>query len=260
MGKAELERIRRKIGPLLRQSRRERGLSQSDMAQIVELSQSRLSELEGGKGSLGGEELLFLVQEGYLDLYDMIEQREPIDQENLQTRLQKQLRPRQLLQKRLSFQSRQEEMDLMSEVLVCASQASMITDLVNLVVHHGQWLNFDAMAMKLYALGIDGRIWWLVEGSLWAVRHRLRWHLPAHISQIYKRANDLLVIKSKTSNQFFSLRKAAPEDILDGDLIRAELVEKTRVNRDALASRWRMITSITLQDFAQSLEKHEKNL
>src|SRR4051812_9218764 len=57
-----LDKARGRVARQVRSLRKERGWSQAELAAKLELSQSRLSEVERGKGSLTAEQLLLILQ------------------------------------------------------------------------------------------------------------------------------------------------------------------------------------------------------
>src|SRR3954468_5445049 len=57
-----LNKTRLDISRKVRRLRTERGFTQAELAQMLELSQSRLSEIEHGKGSFTAEQLLIIVK------------------------------------------------------------------------------------------------------------------------------------------------------------------------------------------------------
>lgn len=243
----------------LKRLRKEKGFTQSKMSQVLGISQSRLSEIEQGKGSIAAEQLLFLLKEFNLRLDDFWD-RPP---QNVSDQLEKSLQrlgayylapnPSIVPSDRLS-----ELHDVLRETLIGVPSKNHILALAPVIVRQIKFINFDTLCMKLYDLGIDARVWWIVEGTLWAVRQRLKWVLPLATQDLYQLAAEILSRKTKPANYFFHVRKGYPNDVFDSDILSVKDFEEVRNSRDELAIRWRLITRIRVEDLAGALEKNEK--
>ncbi len=254
----DLDQIRIHITQQLRHIRKKHGWTQQNMADLLQLSQSRYSEIEQSKGSLSAEQLVALLKEFGLSIEEISGSQNQDPDFQLRAALSRMGAPHLsepapvLLSSQLST-----VYDVILETLVRAPKREFVSALAPILARHAQILNLDALGMKLYDLGIDGRLWWMVEGTLWAIRDRLKWHLPPALMDAYRSAGELLALKSKSATLFFSLRKAYPSDILDQDIHSQASYEKTRLGRDPLATRWRVITAIRSEDFTKALEDAE---
>ena len=247
------------LSHFLKRLRKEKGFTQSQMSQVLGISQSRLSEIEQGKGSIAAEQLLFLLKEFNLRLDDFWSK----PPQNISAQLENSLHrlgayylvpnPSLVPSDRLS-----EVHDVLRETLIGVPSKNHILALAPVIVRQIKLINFDTLCMKLYDLGIDARVWWIVEGTLWAVRQRLKWVLPLDIQDFYQLAVEILSRKTKPANYFFNVRKGYPQDVFDSDILSAKDFEEVRKKRDELATRWRLITRIRVENLAGALEKNEK--
>lgn len=248
------------ITQLLRETRHKKGVTQQSLAHILGLSQSRYSEIEQGKGSLSAEQFLIFMREFSLsfELFNKKGGQTPLNLVKL------------ALKKWGAIHLASDESGLihtnlynlyatMTEVLVGYPQKDLICALAPVIIMNRDIINFDALGMKLYDIGLDGRLWWLTEAILWALRDRQKWFIPRELKDIYGESEEILTMKSKAANAFFSLRKAYPTDVLDDDIKTLRVLEKVRLERDTLASKWRLITRIRQEDFSKTLELWEKS-
>src|SRR5580658_327261 len=60
--KEELRKVRSEIARTVRELRKERRWTQAELAKRLDLSQARLSEIEGGDGSFTAEQFLLLLR------------------------------------------------------------------------------------------------------------------------------------------------------------------------------------------------------
>lgn len=235
------------------------GITQAEMAKRIGVSQPKLCDIEGGYSTLTFPEVLVLMSAYNLALKDLVE----LPQWNAPMRI------RQALARFGAFELHQDErviiseelmelQDVIRQTLVIYPEKRTLCALAPLIVKHIKQLNFDGIAMKLYDIGVDGRLWWLVEGTLWAVRVRRKFYLPKQVLQLYNTANLILTRKSKSANYFFSLRRAYPTDYLDCELAGKRAMENIRVARDALATRWRIMSLIKQEDFTEALARAEE--
>lgn len=248
------------IAALVQRARKKYNLTQGEMAKKLAMSQSRLCDLERGRASLSAEQLLMFLQEFSISLAELVPEYldDPIESLRLSLarwgRFALKSSPRPLLiSEKLS-----DLHDVIRETLVITPVRDYLCALAPIIVRHAAVINFDRVGMQLYDLGIDARLWWVVEGTLWAVRERKNYYLPGEIAKMYQNANHVLTRKSKSANSFFSLRRAYPIDVLENQAVGARVLEKIRLTQDALATRWRLITRIQSEDFTKALQKFEE--
>lgn len=250
---------RKSICSSLKKIRQERNWTQVKLAELLGLSQSRLSEIEKGKGSLTAEQLLVLLETFHLTLSDF--SYAPVTEHSryLRSALTR-LGAATIISHRFTSPSQllYDIQELIREILVEVPSRDHICHLAPLIVSHIREINFDSIGMKLYDLGVDGRLWWIVEGTLWAVRERSCWSQSKEVAEMYEEAKELLAMKSKSANYFFSYRRAYPNDVVDRDVVNQQQLEQVRRERDALATRWRIVSRVRLEDFTKALEEWEK--
>lgn len=258
----KLNTYKLRISKSVAKIREENGWSQIKLSNLLGISQPLLSAIESGKASLDTERFFLFLETFHLGLADFFPMKKN-DYFQILLEAARRFGDYQDLEEgqdgpSIIIEELYDINKIIHEILLLVPSHRHVMSLAPLMVKHVPHLNFDAIAMKLYDFGVDGRIWWLADGVLWAVRHRLKWHLQKRYATIYERTAEILDIKGRSSNRFFSLRKAYPLDIFDQDIISKRILEVRKASRDALATRWRIITTIKQDDFVLALEKTEK--
>lgn len=255
----KLDIYQKSISEAIRSIRRRHQWTQGQLCKVLGISQPQLSAIEHKRCSLTAEQFLVFLQTFNLSLSDVLLLKSEDPSIPLRHSLQRLGAHHLGWDPAIPVANQLEDVyDVVLETLVTVPTSDHVCALAPVIVRHVRDMNIDAIGMRLFDLGLDGRIWWVVEGTLWAVRSRMRWFLPREFSKLYKKAVEKLERKSKTSNQFFSMRRGYPVDILEWEGRSSRAIEELKRKRDSLAERWRIVTPIRVEDFTQSLMEAEK--
>lgn len=251
--------IRQAISDGIKKLRKERRLTQWELAKLLGLSQAHFSKIERGQGTISAEQLINLVQKYNLPLSYFTPPEKPSKYEEdpyLQNALAylgaNHLRPVPQVEvpKRLEFPE-----ETILETLV-ASSPRLITALAPVIVKHCEKINFHRIAEKLRIHGIQNRLWWVIEGTYLALTERLKEaYLPTVLHQDYQKA--FLLLERKKADAV-TAQEHLKEDELDEGLISARTVELVKKNNDKLAKRWGIVTRIKKEDFLRALKDAEE--
>jgi transcriptional regulator with XRE-family HTH domain len=228
------------ITQLLKETRLKRGLEPSELASVLGIPEDQYREMEFGKLAMTAEQLLVFMRQYQVsfDCFNFDSTSKSIQK----LRLALKNWGASYLGENETSLIHSQTYDLYStiiEVLVAYPTKELICALCPVLIKQRSRINFDSIGMRLYDLGIDGRLWWVVEACIWAVRDRVKWFISSELKSLYQEADEMLGMKSKAANAFFSLRKAYPVDIVDQDITTIRIMEKVRQERDTLATRWR---------------------
>ncbi len=255
--------IQGQIARGIRKLRRERRLTQVELAKLLGLSQAQLSKIEHGYGSLTAEQLIRLLQKYSLPLSDFIPEKQVAKQEEdptLQNALvhlgaaHLRVIPDVAVPERLAFP---EEVIV---VTLVGGSSRLIAALAPVIVRHCEKINFHQISGRLrtYADGIRYRAWWVVDGTYHALGERLKQPcLPRELHRLYQRAF-LLLERKKLDVGTVQDQLEGKEDELDRDLISERTVQLVKKNRDKLAGAWHIVTRIKSSDFEQALKESEE--
>lgn len=242
----------------IRKLRKERRLTQQELAKILDLSQAHLSKIEHGQGSITAEQLISLLQKYSLPLNYFVPQKKTSDiYADLQNALihlgasHLQEVPNVSIPERLI----QPEKAIV-RTLVTTPTARLVTALVPVIVKNYETININRIVEQLRLRGFENRFWWIVEGTYHALAQRLDDpYLPRALHRQYQRAFLFLERKKVDAS---SIQDQTTQDELDRDLLSARTIQLVKKNRDKLAKRWHIITRIKKTDLAKVLKDSEE--
>lgn len=251
--------IRQAIAEAIKRLRKERHLTQSELAGVLGLSQAHFSKIERGQGTITAEQLIKLIQKFSLPLSYFTPPEKKSDHEenpSLQNALAY-LGARHLrviegvsFPERLGFPE-----DAITETLIAPS-SRLITSLAPVIAKHCERINFQRIAEKLRPQNIQNRLWWVVEATYLALTERLKEpYLPKTLHRDYQKA--LLLLERKKLDAS-AVQEGLKEDEFDTGLISEKTVDLVKKNRDKPAKRWGIITRIKKEDFLQALKDSEE--
>ncbi|MBI5534582.1 MAG: helix-turn-helix transcriptional regulator [Deltaproteobacteria bacterium] len=245
---------RGQIADKVRQLRKQRAWTQAELSKRLGLSQSRLSEIESGRGSFTAEQFLQILQLFNVGV-DQFSSQAPDHHAELQNVLARlgasHLRE---LEQVLPSQRLEAVGNAVREGLILGGPR-LVTALAPVLVLHIDAVNLHAIRAKLATLGLDRRLDWLVDNTAHAVREELGSRLPQEWARRYRRA--LVVLQSSLDflehRERASADAALPPDLLDSHIrtkstLRAVLAESSPISR-----RWGIATSLQPQDFVDAL-------
>lgn len=243
-----LDKTRREISRKVRLLRTERQFTQAELAHMLDISQSRLSEIEHGKGSFTAEQLLVIAK-----LFSV-----PLNQfgtpvsigDELQNGLAM-LGASGLVESTgvLPSDRLREVMAVVRETLVAADSPRHITALAPVLVNNIDNLNLWKLRMQLAEVGLDRRLGWLLQSIREALGHQLGRSLPQAVRRRYLKAQTQIdtFIETQTWQPFpFG-------DLLDRDIRSEKGLQAASTERSEIAKKWGIVTRLRTEDFVEAL-------
>lgn len=251
-----LDNIKKEITESVKNARKKRRFTQKEVADWLDITQSRYSQIENGNGSFTAEQLVILMQKFNLPLNHLIgEKKTAVSQlQNALSRLgagELYEEPDVLPSERLADVAK-----VITETIITADSSRQITSLAPVIVKNISLVNFNLLRRTLEEFGLLGRLGWLLESISHAVVRVLENTTSRQRSVLYKKT--IVKIDSLTNSIWFfwsTSGKNSPEDILDKTLVSQKTLEEIKSSRDPLAEKWRIITRITTDDFIKALKE-----
>lgn len=245
------ERHRRKVAETIRTLRQERRWTQAELARKLDLSQSRLSELERGAGSFTAEQLLEVLR-----LFNV-----PASQfgssapADVDGQLQNSLRRLGAAQLReLDHLVPSEQLarlhDVLREALVGATEPRLVTGAGAVLVRHVDRVNLRKLELDLAQLGLERRLGWLLDNLLAAIERQR--DVDRTWRARYRRA--ALAFELVLDAARARLPAEPPLDLLDPTIRSRATLDAVRATASPIANRWGIVTALTPDDFASALE------
>lgn len=255
------DKIRLALAAGIQKLRKERGVTQIELARLLGLSQAQLSKIENGHGSITAEQLIRLLQEYSLPL-SCFTPAEKASRNDENPSLQNALAHLGAVHLRaVPGVAVPERLALPEEAIVetlIAPSSRLVTALAPVIVSHCESINFHHVAERLRGHGVEYRIWWVVDGTYRALGERLKEpYLPRDLHRLYQRAF-LLLERKKLDVGAVQNQLKDKEDELDRDLISERTIQLVKQNRDKLAGNWHIVTRIKKADFEQALKDSEE--
>lgn len=239
----------------VRRLRKERRWTQAQLARLLGLSQSRLSEIEHGKGSFTAEQFLLVLQTFNVPISYFVSTVGG-SESSIQNTLAR-LGAHQLQEDKEILPSERiaRVNDIIRETLVSAGSSRQIVSLAPILVANARGINLRGLSRQLYEIGLRNRLGWLAENVLYAVGVELQ-----HISSknwIRKCKQAEVILKSFLI--FKAAQETEAEDILDSDIVSERTLEAVKKSRSNISKEWHIVTRIQPQDFIDALRSaHEK--
>ena len=247
----------------LQKLRRERGLSQVELAKVLTVSQPTLSLIESGKGSLTAEQFLYLLQHYNLALdYFFAKKKEDNIEAELQNALArfgaKHLRESILTSLSLRYRDVNE---LILAVLSSPLSSRHIAALAPVVLRQINTVLFGRLFTQLHELGQERRLFWFFE--MLDTAFALRWQ--DRLTTLQKRGYRLAmrVITEEFELLLRQYQERHPSmEWRDDILVRGTTSSQSRndsTTRDVIAKNWRIMTELKANDFYKSLVEADEN-
>jgi transcriptional regulator with XRE-family HTH domain len=244
--------LRKEIGAKVRDLRKGRRWTQAELAQHLDLSQARLSEIERGNGSFAAEHLLEIFRLFNVDASHFTPAKSRTTREDQLWNATARLGATHLVESDQVLPSErvQEVRDVLREGLVYAGSPRLITGLAAVLVARADELQLHLVEDQLAQLGLQHRLGWLVENTLEVLPRLVSGAAPAVVRR-YRRAE---VVLSSWLRSPRPSHGRTSEDVLDQD-IRSE---KTRTlvaqERSPISARWGILSELSPEDFAGAIE------
>lgn len=245
---------RAEIAEKVRRLRKERGLTQQEVASTLDLSQNRYSEIERGQGSFSAEQFLAILRLFNVPVSHFAEgpAGSPDALQNAlarhgATHLNED--PNLVPSERLARVE-----DAIRETLVDAGSSRQITALATVLSGHIEQVNLTKVWSEFVKLGLERRFAWLLEGTRDALREELKGSLPRRQAQGYRKAEWAI---SEFLERVAARTLLAEAPLLPDPLSATILSKKTREElvkgASEVSRKWAILTSIQPEDFVQAL-------
>ncbi|MBI4124687.1 MAG: helix-turn-helix transcriptional regulator [Deltaproteobacteria bacterium] len=249
-------KLKQRITDTLRKVRQERRWTQAELAEKLGLSQSRLSEIEHGKGSLTAEQFITLLKLFNLPISHFIKTKSDNSEAQLQKALARlggtQLKedPNVLPSEKLN-----DAYNVILETVIGGSPR-LLTALTPVIILHAHPPLFRKIINKLKEYRLENRFYWVLNGVSRVIDRRFKTHVPHNKRFIYRRAKTIL---EEMLNWQTMIASEYEEDRLDAGIVSEKTFHQLRESRDALALVWKVVTRIREEDFYNALLESEKN-
>ena len=249
-------RLRAAIGQKVRQLRQDRRWTQARLAELLGLSQNRLSEVEYGKGSLTAEQLLTVLKTFNVPLDYFVPQKAEIISE-LQNALAR-LGAAHLVESRdvLPTQRLKDTLDVIRETLASYESPRQIAALAPVLVNHAEELNFAKLKFDLEQVGLGHRLGWLLENILEAIRAELAAEPKAKWAAQYSTAGFLLF--DFLSGAWPKGRASEPgggrgDKIIDRGIASEKTLAEVSAESSKISRKWGIVSQFQVSDFVAAL-------
>lgn len=246
------------IAQKVRSLRKSRGVSQGELARLLHASQSRLSEIEAGKGSFSAEQLIFILK--YFNVPLSYFETTPADPGNAIQKALAHYGAAHLVEDRdLLPSERLEQLDtVIRETLLDAGSARWIAALAPVLVRNIDRLNLQKLHAQFLDYGLQNRFIWLLDNVAQAVREYLEEPLPRNQVIPLRRSLTALEAFQAWLNPRPLEAQHLPEDTLGPGILAPETRNEIRENSSELSRRWKILTPILVEDFKNALrESHD---
>lgn len=251
---SSLDTTRAAIAQQVRALRKERHITQAELAAQLGLSQSRLSELEQGAGSFTAEQFVWLLQLFNVDLHRFVPkptQRQDATLQNALARLgaaHLQESPDVLPSERLT-----EVGDVLREVLIAAESPRQIAALVPLLVANIRRFNLRQAWLQFVDTGLERRLAWLLENALEAIRREAQSGLPRNWLLQYRRTEVVLSLFLEPLKAESTRWASLSLDIMDPGIRSRKSVAEVAAASSDISKRWGIVTGLQPEDFVEAL-------
>lgn len=252
----ELGKERQEIAAKVRELRRSRRWTQAELSKQLQISQSRLSELERGAGSFTAEQFLLLLRLFNVGASDFV--REPGGHDvRLQNALAR-LGAAHLLESAEVLPSKQlEEVHAVVREALVDGAPRTVTALAPVLVRHVQ-VNLPKLYADLERLGLERRFLWVVENTAAALELLRRetegkpspWTRSDRMAELSLR----LFLQTIASLDRGGAARLAPPDILDVTVRTERTLREAQSAASEISQRWGIVTGLAPEDFLQALK------
>jgi transcriptional regulator with XRE-family HTH domain len=249
-----LETLRLRIARRVRELRTQRAWTQQDLAERLQLSQGRLSDLERGNGAFTAEQFLTILS--IFNVPATYFARETQKQElDLQNALARHGATHLHESTEVLPSERLDELPNVVREALVAQSPRQITALAPVLVRNVEHLNLRKLHSDLRAVGLDHRLAWVVENTVTALHVTLGMsNNSAPWTPTYRRAELVLgTLLEFLLDQESRSRHPAPLDVLDPDIVTKQTLEEVRAASSPISQRWGIVTSLQPHDFIEAL-------
>jgi transcriptional regulator with XRE-family HTH domain len=249
-----LENLRLRIARRVRELRTQRAWTQQDLAERLQLSQGRLSDIERGNGAFTAEQFLTILSIFNVPATHFARETQKQEQD-LQNALARFGAAHLHESADVLPSERLDELPNVVREALVAQSPRQITALAPVLVRNVESINQRKLQLDLEGVGLDRRLGWVVENTVAALRHELA---AAATSDPwvpeYRRAELLLgAFDDFLRDQDSRSQRPAPSDVLDPDIVTKQTLEEVRASSSPISQRWGIVTGLQPQDFVAAL-------
>ena len=245
--------MRTRIAQKVLELRKARRLTQAELGEKIDLSQSRLSEIERGDGSFTAEQLLTILKLFNVGVNELVTEprAQTSELQNALARLgalhiqeSASILPSERLAKAAV---------VVRETLVASESPRLLAALAPVLVLNIDDLNLKRLHADLLAAGIEQRLAWVVDNTVEAIRRDASTVTSASLRRRYRRAQVLL-------ESFLEFVKSQPRpeassvDVLDASIRSKQTLAEVVASSSPLSRYWPVATSLQPGDFVEALK------
>ncbi|HEX7667581.1 MAG TPA: helix-turn-helix transcriptional regulator [Polyangiaceae bacterium] len=247
----QLTRLRTLIGKQTRELRKQRQLTQSELAGELGISQGRLSELERGDGSFTAEQLLTLLRIFNVPISAFAGRTQDESAGSLQRALVRLGATHLQESDDVLPTERLAELDVtVRETIVDADSPRQLAALAPVIVRNVDRINLQKTYYQLANAGLQQRLGWIVENTLAAVDADLLVVDDSTWRRLEQRARTVLGF---VVDEWLKPSPNIAPDILDKTIRSPRSLKTVESTRSAISRRWNMMTAIQPSDFTRAL-------
>jgi len=235
--------------------RKERGLTLGQLAKLLGLSTSRLSEIERGQGAFTAGQLIFILKYFNVSL-SHFDGEAGTPEDTIQKALARHGAGHLVEDRDLLPSDRLEQVEsVIREALLDGGSARWVTALAPVLVRNIDRVNLPRLFSKFQDYGLQRRFLWLLDNVAAAARESLAERLPRKQK----------VLLARTLAALDSFREVLPmqevggpeggEDTLGPGLLSPESRAELRASASEISRRWRILTPIQVADFQDALKE-----
>lgn len=255
-----LENYKNQIGTAIKQARLSRKLTQREVAYLIDLSQSRYSEIENGKGSFTAEQMVVLMAKFNLSISDiiklsskekMLERQKSLAYYGADYLLEDEEIP--------PTRKRQNLTDFIRDILMGIDMTGReIAALAPIIVKDIDEINFYKLQSEFVGTGLKGRVPWLFENTIQAIEiEQQNDKLSNESKKILLWATPKLKAFLDAFEKSITLTDKDPEDSFS-----SKISEKTwhdlEKERTEISKKWKIMSRLSPLDFSKAIEESLK--
>lgn len=248
---SELDTQRKHIAERVRDLRRFRRWTQAELADKLELSQSRLSEIETGHGSFTAEQLLRLLALFNVGVDEFVDRRNDPQQE-LQNALAR-FGAKNLVESEhvVPTERLSEVSEAIRDALLDGSPR-LVTAVAPVLVAHARKLNLEVLFAELEKVARGHRLGWAVENTSEALAKLVN---SSDGSAWHKMRRSVELTFSTFALYAFAVTKSNKRmlDVLDATIRTSATHKVVRHASSPLSRSWGIVTSLRVDDFVEAL-------
>lgn len=245
-------KLRNQIAEKVRELRLARRWTQSELARQLGLSQSRLSEIEGGAGSFTAEQLLVILRLFNVGVEAFApEPTDPVAQ--LQNALVRHGATHLVETDLVQVERHADPSTVIFETLVGRTPPRLVTALAPVLVRQVDQLHLPSLGARFAAAGFERRWAWLIENTVEALR-RLRATPRAARSRLLNRASTVLEMYLDGLRDRVARPPTPEPDLLDANVRTRRTATELERSASEISKKLRIVTAIQPDDFVEALE------